>query len=85
VIFALTFFASFVFIFLRAFQQRNVAFDHEWIVLPTALVMAFAEVYVVANIAVKGYSIPLVLTVGAGSGFGTLAAMWSHKKVFRRR
>lgn len=45
---------SFAFVFLKAFQQRNVAFDNYIWVLPTSYCMAFAEVYVIALIAQQG-------------------------------
>lgn len=77
---ATTFAASFVFIFLKAWQQRNVAFDHYLWIVPTSLAMAIAEVYVIANIAVKGYSLWLVLSVGLGSGLGALISAWCHKR-----
>jgi len=84
----LTFVASFIFIFLKAFQQRNVAFDHYIPVIPTSLAMAAAaaaEVYVIANVVVKGFSFPLVLAVGLGSGIGAVVAMKTHKLIFRRK
>lgn len=77
-----TFAASFTFIFLRAFQQRNVAFDNYMAILPTSLLMAATEVVVIANIATMGWHIPLVLAVGLGSGTGALTAAIVHKKVF---
>jgi hypothetical protein len=79
----LTFGASFVFIFLKAFQQRNVAFDRYAWVLPVSFAMALVEVYVIANIAQKGFSLAIVLVIGLGSGLGALAAMLAHKRIFR--
>ena len=76
-----TFAASFIFIFLKAWQQRNVAFDHYSWIVPTSLAMAFVEVFVVVNIVQRGFSVPLVLSIGLGSGFGALAAAFCHKKV----
>lgn len=76
--------ASFVLIFLRSFQQRNVAFDNYAAVLPTSILMAFAEVAVIANIAMQGFHIGLALIIGLGSGSGALCAMLIHKKVFKR-
>lgn len=77
---AATFAASFIFIFLKAFQQRNVAFDHYVWIIPTSFLMALAEVYVIANIAARGYSIFLVLSIGLGSGIGALLAAILHKR-----
>ena len=77
--------AMFAFVFLKAFQQRNVAFDHYWPVVPTSLLMAATEVYVIAAIVRNGYHLPLVLAVGLGSGLGALGAMLLHKRVFAKR
>lgn len=74
------FFASFIFVFLKAFQQRNVAFDHyKWIV-PTSFGMAITEVYVVAAIVSTGYSLSAVLGMGVGGGSGCLLSMYLHKR-----
>lgn len=72
--------ASFGFVFLKAFQQRNVAFDNYAWIFPVSLAMAATEVLVVANIAHAGWHIGLVLTIGSGSGLGALGAMLLHKR-----
>ena len=77
----LLFFASFVFIFLKAFQQRNVAFNHDWWVLPTSLCMAAVEVYLIVEVAREGYGFGIWLAVGMGSGLGALAAMHLHRRL----
>ena len=80
----LTFLASFVFIWLRAFQQRNVAFDNYGWILPTSLLMAATEVYVIANIAHHGYTLGLVLAMGVGGGLGATLAAIMHKRYIKR-
>lgn len=75
------FFASFVFIFLKAFQQRNVAFDHYNAIIPTSIIMAFAEVFVIYNIVIEGFELRLILAIGLGSGFGALIAAKVHKQI----
>ena len=77
--------AMFAFVFLKAFQQRNVAFDHYWPVVPTSWLMAATEVYVIATIVRLGYDLYLVAALGTGAGFGALAAMWLHKHIFGRQ
>lgn len=74
------FFASFIFVFLKAFQQRNVAFDHYWWVAPTSFGMAATEVYVISTIVITGYSLSVVLGMGAGGATGALIAMYLHRK-----
>ena len=81
--YALAFVASFGFIFLKALQQRNVAFDNYLWVIPTSFAMAAAEVYVISNIARNGYQLLLILTIGGGSGCGALTAMLLHKRFIK--
>lgn len=75
----LAFLASFAFIFLRAFQQRNVQHDNYVWVVPTSLSMAATEAVVIVNIAKQGWYLPLIIAVGIGSGLGCLCAMLFHK------
>lgn len=82
--FLAAFFASFCFVALKAFQQLNVVHDQYWLVVPTSVLMAVCEVYVVANIASLGWHVPLVLSVGTGSGLGCVASMFLHKRLTRR-
>jgi hypothetical protein len=72
--------ANFGFIFLKAYQQRNVAFDNYGMVLPTSFGLALTEVYVIAKVAVLGFTLPLALTIGAAAGAGALCAMLVHKR-----
>jgi hypothetical protein len=71
--------ANFLFIFLKAYQQRNVAFDNYVMVLPTSFGLALTEVYVIAKVAVLGFSLPLALLIGVAAGSGALLAMLLHK------
>jgi hypothetical protein len=77
--------AAFLFVALKSFQQRNVAFDHYWPILPTSLLMAACEFYVVAAIVTLGYSLTFVLVVGFGGGLGSLGATILHKRIFAKR
>ena len=76
----LLFVASFIFVFLKAFQQRNVAFDHYKWVIPCSFGMAMTEVYVIATIVTTGYSFYSVLGMGLGGGTGALLSMYLHKR-----
>lgn len=79
------FVATFAFIFLRAFQQRNVAFDHYWWIIPTSFLMAITEVFVISNIATIGWDFALVFAMGAGGGTGSLAAALVHKRFLTKK
>lgn len=77
--------ASFGFIFLKAFQQRNVTLDAPAkAVILTSLAMAATEVYVISAIAREGYSVVLVCCIGVGAGLGCVLAMRVHRRIFRR-
>lgn len=74
------FLASYFFIAIKALQQRQVVHDERWVVIVlTSIAMATCEVFVVDNIARQGWSIPLVLAVGVGSGLGCVSAMKLHR------
>ena len=76
--------ASFVFVFLKAFQQRNVAFDHYAAVIPISLIMAAVEVFTVAKVAAEGWSLGVVVAIGVASGSGSIAAMFIHRHIFKK-
>lgn len=78
----LAFLAAFIFVFLKAFQQLNVVHKQYLLVLPTSILMAACEVYVIATTARNGYGW-IVLAIGFGSGLGAMASMWVHAKVMK--
>ena len=75
--YALAFFASFVFIALKSWQQLNVVRRQYWWIVPTSMAMAACEVYVIANAARYGFGW-LVFWVGLGGGLGSLCATYVH-------
>jgi hypothetical protein len=79
----LLFASSYVFIFLKAFQQLNVVHDKYWWVVPTSMSMAFCEVFIIASLAREGFSLPVWAAVGLGSGLGAVTSMWIHKRAVR--
>lgn len=81
-IYALLAAAQFAFVFLKAFQQRNVAFDNFIAVIPVSLLMAATEVFVVVQVATAGWNLGVVLSVGLASGFGAVSAMVLHRRIF---
>jgi hypothetical protein len=77
--------AMFVFVFTKAFQQRNVSENRYLPVIPTSLVMALCEFYVIAAIVRIGFDLGLVLAAGTGAGLGAMAAMAVHSRIFRAK
>lgn len=73
--------ANFMFIFLKAFQQRNVAWLNYVFVLPLSIFMAAAEFYVIHQISVLGWTWWAVISGGLGAGLGALAAMYLHERI----
>jgi len=83
---------NFVFIFLKAAQQRNVAFLHYSWVIPTSFAMAVVEVAVISMVAVEANTagnwhelVPFVIAVGLGGGTGAISSMWIHHRFLTRR
>lgn len=78
--------AYFVYVFFKAFQQKNVAFDHYKWVMPISYGMAFMEVLVISLVAFqasKGITPDLIwfaVAIGSGGGLGALTAMWIHNR-----
>jgi len=81
-IYTMLFLTSFCFIFLKAFQQRNVAFDKYAWIMPTSYGLAMMEIFLIAEVAKAGWGIILVLVIGTGSGLGALLAALLHKRMF---
>lgn len=84
-VYLLVFLSSYCFIFLKSFQQLHVVKkQYTWIV-PTSMLMAFVEVFVVATTAKNGWEMGLVFFIGIGSGTGSLSATWLHSKYFKEK
>ncbi len=78
-IYAASFFAMFVFVFFKSFQQLNVVHNNYVMVVPTSVAMAACEVFVIASIVKTGWGW-IVLAVGLGGGLGALSAMVIHRR-----
>ena len=80
---------SFFFVFFKAFQQRNVAFEHYTAVMPLSILMGFTEYtmyFIVAMQAAKtDPSVWTALCMGVGAGSGALLAIRLHTKLFGRK
>lgn len=81
--YALAFLSSFGFVFLKSFQQLNVVKKTYSLIVPTSMLMAVMEVYVVATTAKNGWQWTLVFLIGLGSGCGSISATYLHGKVFK--
>lgn len=76
--------AYLLFVFAKAFQQRNVAFGHYAWVMPFSLAMATIEVFVVATVARNGFAWALVFAMALGGGVGAMVAMYIHERWFKK-
>jgi hypothetical protein len=78
---ALACLATLVFVGLKSFQQRNVAFDHYKWIIPTSIGMAFTEFFVIVYVVSAGYHWPAILALGACAGLGSLSATLLHGRL----
>lgn len=74
--------ASFLYVFLKAFQQRSVAADNYIAILPVSLGLAAMEVFTVSKVAASGWHLGVVLAIGLASGSGAMVAMLLHRHLF---
>lgn len=85
----LLFSANFGFIFLKAFQSRNVAHLHYWSVVPLSLLLAMSEVFMISTIAILGIQSTLdwhhVVALAIGGGIGCMLSMYTHDKIHTRK
>lgn len=82
--YTLTFLSSFLYIFTKSFQQNNVTYrQYKWI-LPTSMVMAVMEVFMVSVLSKHGIGW-LVLFVGSGGGLGSICATFVHHKYLTKK
>ena len=85
------FLANFSYIFLKAFQQKNVMKDNYVLVLPTSFGMAACEYFIMGTIALVAVgdsswneAMLNVLCIGLGGGLGSLIGMVAHNKMSSR-
>jgi hypothetical protein len=74
----------FLYVILRALQQRNVAYDNYGWVIPTSYAMACADVFLITTVSKANWSIGLVFGYGTAGAAGALFAMWFHKRFIKR-
>lgn len=81
----LVFIANFVNVFVRAFQQRNVAHLHYKWVIPTSAMFALGDMIVISSVAMLGPSPIMWLALALGGGLGCLASMKVHEKLVKHK
>lgn len=72
---------SFVSVFLKGFQHKNVIGNHVRTVFVTSYAMALFDVAAVTLIVKGGW--PIALTSGTGAAFGMVAAIKLHDRIFK--
>lgn len=71
------FFATFVYVFMRSYQQMNVVHADYWHILPTSIVMGQLDVLLIAFVVKStGFDEGLALAYGFGGGLGSTLATW---------
>jgi len=75
--------ASFVYVFLRAFQQLNVMGGHYWRVMPTSIGMGVGDVVLVILI-VKTDTLWIGVSNGIAAGAGCCCAMYLNHRIGRK-
>ena len=68
---------SFLYVFLRAFQQLNVVHNHYAWVMPVSLGMGLCDVALILYV-VRANTLWLGVVNGLGAGLGAMAAMRAH-------
>lgn len=81
-LYALSVLVSFIAVFLKGFQHKNVIGGHVRVVFFTSYAMAIFDVASVALIVKGGWMI--ALTSGTGAAFGMVTAIKLHDRLFRK-
>jgi hypothetical protein len=76
--------AGYLYVWLRAFQQRNVAFDNYWYIPPVSYCMAAVDMFVIVNVSRNGMSWKYVAIYGTSAALGAMSAMWFHKRYVKK-
>jgi len=81
---------NFAYIFLKAFQQRNVTWMKYSPIMPTSLSMAITQVYIWRVVALRtnaGDSFlqmwPIILALALAGWLGCISAMYLHKRYIK--
>lgn len=71
--------ATFLLVFLRAWQQQNVIHSYYWWAVITSYGICTADILIIIG-AVK-YGLPAVPYMGTGGAIGVVTAMLLHKRL----
>jgi len=77
---ALIFVATAAFAAMKSFQNLNIIHDNKLLVFPTSMLMAVAEVTVIATVAIHKELI-LCIPMGLGGTIGVWASMALHRRI----
>lgn len=71
---------SYLYVGFKALQQLQVCNYQFPFVLPTSMVLAACEIFLIYNVAKEGWIIWLWLALGSGAGLGAMTSMYFHKR-----
>lgn len=74
---------TYVFVACKAFQQLNVMRSKYSWVMPTSIILAALEFYVITQVVVTGWGL-IVLPIGLGGGLGCITSMYIHQRLVDR-
>ncbi len=80
-IYFLLFFTTLIYVFLRAFQQKNVMHSKYAWMIPTSYGMGFCDVYIITTIAGGQHILWIVaMAMGTGGTIGAISATYLHNR-----
>lgn len=74
---------SFLAVFLKGFQHKNVIGDHYRLAFFTSYAMAMFEVASIALVVKGGWV--MAFTTGTGAAFGIVCAMYAHNRLHKKQ
>ena len=77
------FIATFLTVYLLAFQQQNVIHGHYWLAAMTSFVIAAAQFAMIQAVA-TGQTIDFIL-MGAGGSMGVTLSMFTHRRWIKKK
>mgnify|MGYP000918095632 CR=1 FL=1 len=81
-IYIASFAVTFVAVFLKGFQHKNVIGGHLKTVFATSVLMAFFDVFSISIVISGGWTV--AFSAGLGAGTGMVLAILTHDRIFRK-